>query len=715
MNLFKASGLKRNVLTLIAMCCSGLGMAQPLDDVTLQSGDDSVVATIKLTGPVQYLRHFPENRGKFLEIYYDRSPGAAKDEEWVDNEVRNSPPSHRIPSFSVTTRNQRTQPKLEIEFSREVEYSVSPGKDGRSLLLTIRTEQASPFAAGPLPKLPAIHSATAPAANADPDVVATSRQARELTVQARDALAAGKNEEAVQAYNQLLMLMPNEYTQDAQEWVGVARERAGQEAKAKIEYELYLKLYGGSEGAARVRQRLAGLGRVTEEKVKLEGAPEKKEKTRMITFGGISSRYYYGTTKQETSYVFNNLPVTDTYSATDQSSLVTNVDVNGRYMSEEYDGRLVFRDVLTKNFLSSQASSNRLYAAYAELKGRNQPFLVRAGRQSSSGAGVLGRFDGVHGGYGVAEDWRVNGSIGSLTDFSSGPRPTFVGASLDRGPVSVFFVNQKLESQLDRRAVGGEYRYFASDRTAYALLDYDTWFRTLNTAMFMGTYSIGTGTNYTLMLDHRKSPTMSIRNALTGATTASVDALSQSLGADALRDLAVKRTATSNYAQFGMTQALTSKWQVGGDGRLSTITGLPASGSTTGLEGYIDATEGTGLEKSVTGQLIGSNLFRDQDVWSGSLTLSKSGIRDGRSLFLFNHSVFGGKWMVDTSMQYYWQNDDASGSLTRFSPMVRVTYQYRDRLSFDGDVGLDFTNTSGATSSSKAVRKYFSAGARWDF
>jgi hypothetical protein len=631
----------------------------------------------------------------------------------VDNEVRNSPPNSRIPSFTVTTRDQQSKPKLEIEFSREAEYSMTPGRDGRSLLLTIKLDRAA--AAGPLPRLPTIGSAKVYGADADPDMVATSKQARELMVQGRAALAAGKNGEAVQAFNQLLLLMPNEYTQDAQEWVGVARERAGQDAKAKIEYELYLKLYPSDAGAVRVRQRLAGLGRVTEEKVRLEGAPTKKEKPRLITFGGISSRYYYGTTKQDTTYVFNNTPTTDTYSATDQSALVTNIDATGRYLSEEYDGRVVFRDVLTKNFLSSQSSSNRIYAAYAELKGRTRPYLIRAGRQSSSGAGVLGRFDGVTGGYGAAEDWRINGSIGSLTDFSSGPRPTFIGASMDHGPYSVFFVNQRLESSLDRRAVGGEFRYFEQDRTAYALLDYDTYFRALNTAMFMGTYSVGSGTVYNLMLDHRKSPTLSIRNALMGATTASVDTLELALGSDALRKLAESRTANSNYAQFGLTQALTKQWQVGGDIRLSTISGLPASGSTTGVEGFVAATESSGLDKTVTGQVIGSNLFREQDIWSASLSLSKSGTRDGRSLYLYNHSAFGGKWAVDTSWQFYWQDDDVGGKITRNSPMVRASYQYRDRLSFDGDVGIDFTDTSGSTSSSKATRKYFSAGVRWDF
>ena len=66
--------------------------AQPLDDVGLEFQKQGVVATIRLTGPVQYLRHFPESHGKTLEIFYDRVQGATSSETWVDNEVRKSPP-----------------------------------------------------------------------------------------------------------------------------------------------------------------------------------------------------------------------------------------------------------------------------------------------------------------------------------------------------------------------------------------------------------------------------------------------------------------------------------------------------------------------------------------------------------------------------------------------------------------------------------------------
>ena len=55
---------------------------------------------------------------------------------------------------------------------------------------------------------------------------------------------------------------------EAQELLGLAREKNGQTAHAKAEYQRYLALYPDADGAARVRQRLAALlatGRQAEE------------------------------------------------------------------------------------------------------------------------------------------------------------------------------------------------------------------------------------------------------------------------------------------------------------------------------------------------------------------------------------------------------------------------------------------------------------------
>lgn len=721
---------------------SSNAVAQPLDEVSLEFQNQGVVATIRLTEPVQYLRHVPESHGKTLEIYYQRAPGIPTPQTWVDNETRNSPPSNLIPSFTVTTRDQQTNPRLVIEFSREAEYSVAPGKDNRSFLITIRP-QKRPVSTGPLPLLPTIKAETAAAPSAGLTAAAAAaaeanKQARALMVQGRDALAAKNNDAAVEAFNKLLLLPPNDYTQDGQEWVGVARERAGQPDRAKVEYDLYLRLYPEGDGAARVAQRLEGLAGLGGASSLEAAGAERKQAPTLMSFGSVSSRYYYGRSKIATTNTFNGVTTTDNISLTDQSMLITSVDASERYRTENYDSRLVFRDVNTRNFLSNQPSQNRVNAAYGEIKGRTQSYLMRVGRQSATGGGVLGRFDGLAGSYGDAEQIRVNAVGGALADYSQGAKPRFFGASVDRGGFSFYGINQTLEGTTDRRAVGTEFRYFDDKKNAYGLLDYDTYFKAVNAAQFMGMSKLADSTvlpnaTVSFMLDHRKTPSLSIRNALLGASTSSVNDLIQTTSVSAVRELAIARTAISNMGQLGITVPFREKWQVGGDFRLTNTTGLPASGQTidpnTGLptnqctgtltpqtpQGCLAPQPGRGLEKAVTGQLIGSSLYKQGDIWSGSVTYSTSGSVNGRSMFLYNHTQFVSGWMMDTSLQLASYKDQFGGTTKQAMPMLRGAYRFKERFTLDADLGYQKIEYSGPQTNTKTTRLFCSAGLRWDF
>jgi len=690
---------------------AGVTLAQPLDEVTLEYQSTGIVATIHMTAPVRYLRHFPLNGGATLEIFYERVPGVVVDEVWKDNEVRQSPPSKLFPAFTVTTRDQQTQPRLVIQFAREAQFSVAPGPDQRSFLLTIKPDRvaAEPVA---LPLLPTVRPlpATPPA---DANLAENNRQGFALMTDARAALAAKKHDAAIEALNKLLLLPPNDYTEVAQEWVGVARERAGQFDKAKTEYDLYLNLYPQGEGVPRVMQRLAGLGD-KESGPGIVEAVEKKQAARWSTFGGITSRYYTSRSKVDSTTIFNNVSDTQSLSLTDQSMLITTEDVSGRYVTDEYDGRLVFRGSQTKNFLDDQSGQNRVSALYGELKGRTRDYLVRMGRQSATGGGVGGRFDGVSGGYGDAQDLRVNGVAGALVDYSSGTKPVFYGASADSGAYSAYLINQTVESVLDRRAVGTEWRYFQDKRFAYALIDYDTNFNALNAAQLTGTLGL-TGMSLNMMLDHRKTPSLSIRTALNGANTSSIGDLQQALSASALRDLALARTATSNMGQVGVTLPLNKKFQVGGDLRLSNTSGMEASGTLNSPEGFVAAIPSRGTEKIVSGQVIGSGLYKAGDIWSLSGSVGSSGTVNSTSLYFYNHTTLDKGWTLDSSLQLYRQTDQFNAVTTRFSPMVRGEYALNEQLTFDVDGGIESTKNDGAQVSTKTLRIFASAGLRWYF
>ncbi|KAF0205022.1 MAG: sporulation domain-containing [Gallionellaceae bacterium] len=712
---FKQSHLVYGLL-LSAMTWSAC--AAPLDDVSVQQQNNVALATIKLTTQVHFLRYVPGGKSRILEIYYERIPSSNPSDVWVDREVRKAPETMLTPAFSVTTFDQAGQPKLVVEFAREVEFSVSAGADNRSFVITIKPEKIEAQSALALPLLPTVLPPVID--KAAPEATDNNQQGYKLMQAGRDALAAKNYPAATEAFNKLLMLPPNQYSQDAQEWVGVARERGGEPAKAKVEYELYLKLYTTGPGVQWVKQRLAGLA-LPVTTAKMETA-EKKIAPRSFVQGGISSRYYYGQSKIDTTYQFNNATRTDTYSIVDQSSLISNVDATGRYVDETHDNRIVFRDVHTKNMLPGKTDRNRINSAYVEYKNRTEDYSARLGRQTTGGGGVMGRFDGIAAGYGSPQDFRVNGVAGQLVDFTFAKQPIFYGVSVDKGPVSIYLLNQTLEGIQDRRALGGEFKYFEGGKTAFAMLDYDIYFKVLNATMLTGSWLVeATGTTYNFIADYRKSPSINIRNALNGAATTSVKDLLAVMSEAQLQQLARDRTANSAFSQLGISQKLSPTWQLGGDIKLAQTGGLPASGidpntGVTGVQGYVAAYPSTGMEKTLTAQLIGSNLYSEADITTfGGSYITSGYVKSGQSVFVYNRTSWDNEYYVDTSWYYYNQTDNYGGKMARHTPTVRVAYQMLQELSLDAEFGAELSDMSGPFQTSVSTRIFGSLGFRWDF
>lgn len=723
-NCWQTSKIAQFALSAVLAVLTDSLLAAPLDDVTLQPKGNEVQATIALTSPVHFLRSVSAEKSRVVEIYYERTPSSDPAETWADKEVRNSPATAMTPAFTVTTRDQGTQPKLVIEFASEVNVSVNAGGDNRSFVMTIKSDKspAQEVSNLPLPYLPTVQPPAqqkiTPAAGSPEAMQAdNNQQAYTLMLAGRDALSAKNYSTATESFNKLLMLPPNAYSQDAQEWIGVSRERGGQPAKAKVEYELYLKLYTTGQGVQWVKQRLARLG--SPETIAKAEAPTRRAEPRSFVQGGISSHYYYGQSNLASSYQFNGVTQTDTYSMKDQSSLISNVDAIGRYVSENYDNRVVYRDVQTQNFLplpatSTQSSStNRTYAAYFEMKNRSAEYSARVGRQTTGGGGVMGRFDGISGGVGAAQDLRVNAVAGQLVEFTSNNQPVFYGVSVEKGPVSVYFQNQTIEGFLDRRAVGAEFRYFEGKKSAYAALDYDIYYSALNTVMLTGSHALETGTTFNFLAEYRRN--ISTRNALNGASTTSVQDLMTVMNETQLQQLAQDRTISSTYSQFGVMQKLDANWQVGGDVKLSKTSGMVASG-TSALAGVLSATPETGIEKTVTAQLIASNLYSDADITTlGTSYITSDYVQNGQTLFIYNRFAFSRDLSLDTSWNFYHQADNYGGSMSRNIPMVRVAYQMMRDISLDADVGTELTTSSGATLTSTNTRIFSSLGFRWNF
>lgn len=568
---------------------------------------------------------------------------------------------------------------------------------------------AAPAAIPAPPPPPTITAPLPPPAGA----AEVEARAAELMADASAALESGHNAIATERLNQLLMLPPNRQSQQAQELVGLARERSGETTKARAEYELYLRLFPDGEGAARVRTHLAALG--------LPAAPPapRPDRAPVRAVTGTFSQYYYGgRTKIETAFNTPTTPDRSSFSATDQSSLVTNLDLTLRNRTEGSDQRLVVRDTNSYSFLETQDSYNRLNAAYYDYRGLQNSFTARIGRQTGLSGGLPSRFDGAIAGLGIAQKWRVNAAAGAPVEYPTiDSRRRFWGTNLefenlgDAFSGNFFYTEQHVDGVVDRRAVGNETRYFRGGTSLFSLLDYDTSYGEWNITMLQGTWQTEGRTTLNLLYDRRKAPLLTTTNAIIGQPTTSISTLLQSLTLEQVRQQALDVTATATQALIGLTTPVSTKWQVGADARLTNIGPLPA----VVINGIpVPAQPATGNIYSYNFQVIGANLYSSRDTNVFSATYLNAPTQDGYQLAYNNLSLIAARWTVEPSLRYYSQKDTQDVKLDRWTPALRLTYRVRDNVALESEFAWEKTRTVGPTSRDDASREFFYIGYRWD-
>lgn len=563
-------------------------------------------------------------------------------------------------------------------------------------------------------------------------------QAGVLMAKGRDAILSGDMLAAVDAFNNVLKLPTNRYTQDAQVWVGIAREKSGQPYKAQSEYETYLKLYPSGSAALWVKDRHAKLAAVLPALPTQETVAIKTQRTdfKNMQYGSVSTYYYRGRSTINTLTNVGGTQVPTTLARTDQSTMLSNLMMTDRFYNNEFDNRLVFQGFRATNFLQQQPSQQQLNALYLDVRNRVDDYSLRVGRQSPYGGGVMGRFDGATAGYGVTPDYRVNLVAGRLADYILGPKPLFYGAGVDLGVKdalggSVYVIKQTVSGLTSRQAVGGSMRYFEHGSTAMAMLDYDTQFKAVNWATVQGTlHDEDNQTDYNFLLDRRRSPVLDLRNSVMG-TANSVDVLlSNGFTQSDLISLAKQRTASSTLAMLGLNQRIAEKWQAGGDISVSSISGLPQSGTlingtqvgstlvggTPGLEGFIPATPSTGAAWTMSGRLIGNDVVTSHDISIASLSYTKSQQLAGQMLLLTNHSSLQEQLTLDTTVRLYRQKDNFGGKQNVISPVLKLGYRLRNSLTLETEGGLEWTQSNPSVlQASRTNRQYLSFGFRWDF
>lgn len=647
-----------------------------LSTVSVRALAQCAVIDVAFNRPVNYAGHFPPNRG--LELMVRLEPlGAEQTPEMRDprGESASVLSGNAAGLVSATFDAGRANPQLRLTFEHPVRFAISRDTDPRHIIITMR-------------------------ADGDPgDCHSGGSGSDESSGDAASALADGKTALAKKDYSRAVALFTKAVSRgdgavkrDAQEYLGLARERAGQLAHAEAEYKSYLKTYPKGAGADRVRQRLAGVtaamdaeaeARFKSQKTDLQApgksgageggqdlvnggtrtsggksdltAPLDEKGWKWEAHGSAGQFYYRDDGFSDIAVLRGTLGDHSVH----QNEIVSSGDLTLRGESEgsEVEVRV---SGYQENGLDSIWDDSRtsVSTAYVDMKNKASGLSIRAGRQSRSGGGVFGRFDGALASWQVDQNFTLRGVAGSPVYYKSvepfADGRYFYGASLDMAlsdkslSATLYAIEQDIHDIIDRRAIGAELRYAKRNVTAYGGLDYDIYYGEINSAYISGSWLPTKELTIYGNADYRHVPFLLTSNALIGQSVDSLSDLIDLFGRDATEQLALDRTALAETVMAGASYKLTEDWQVALDATIANYTGTPASGG-------VDAIPDPGTEYYVSGQISGTNVFTENDYLGIGLRFL-----DGTSYRTY---------MADAGLRYP-VNDDL-----RLNPRLRVAYR----------------------------------------
>ena len=609
--------------------------------------------------------------------------------------------------------------QTEADAERVRSEAIKSFPAARTIALELRPDSAALPLPSPPPPAP-VDDAGAAASSADVNARAAS-----LLADAQSALQAGHNKEAVDIFNTALMLPPNPSSEALQAQIGAAWEALNQPDKARLEYQLYLKLYPNGAEAPVIGARLAALSNGDAPPGAAATTPsnarEKKEpKSRYSATGSVSQYYYGGNTKTETLVNIASGIDQNTLNMTNQSVLVSSWDATGRYQGDDSETKLVMRgshsDNLSDTSTATTATQGLISAAYLDYRDLESRLSVRVGRQSAIGGAMFGLFDGVSMATPFLGDYKLDAMAGvPANTLVSAPQQVLAGVMIEADNLAphwggnLSLVQQSTEGIVDRRAIGIDARYFGDTVSLFSQLDYDINFNALNAVTLQGSAPGPWDTTVTLMVDDRKAPSLQLSDALISSSYTSLSQLLAIKSLSEVQAMALTTAAEAKQAMVSISRALSPKWQGSIDLRYADVSALPAIGN-------FQATPATGAQYNISLQLTGSNLYSGRDINGFNISYLTSPTLSGGQIGYNNMTgIWGTQGSLEPSIRFYTQTDNTGVTLNRVSPGLRLSYKLSDRASLMGEGIYESSQTDGAGTHETSQAFYFYFGYRYDF
>jgi hypothetical protein len=536
----------------------------------------------------------------------------------------------------------------------------------------------------------------------------TAADIEQTMKQARDAFRHKNYAAAIPLLTRLLEQPEFPQRAEAQELMGLSRERSGQLAHAKAEYEEYLRRYPQGEAADRVRKRLRALALAMRPAQSGKGGSDEESPWKF--YGGFSQLYRLDSTSFQNSVSSSDL--------TTQNALLNDFGLVARRRGERFDFSARANAGYTLDMLTDgPGDQSRVTTLFAEVTDRELDWTLRGGRQAGNAGGLFGTFDGVYAGYQLQPRVRVNAIFGYPVESTlEGPDTDrrFYGLSTDIGTFanawdfSVYAIAQDYLGVTDRQAIGTEIRYYKPGITFVGLLDYDMHYQSLNNVLLLGTFALPARWTLNVNIDRRKSPSLMTGNALIGQPLASFDELFGLYSINEIEQLARDLTADSETYTLSVSRPFGERWQWSMDVSSMSLGATPASGG-------VAATPATGQEISVATQALAYGLFGRGDVSTLGLLYQTGDTTRTMSLGLSSQFPIGERWRFGPRLRVDQRKFEVDGSEQLvYTPSLRTELRVR-RLTMELEGGAEIGSRDLAQSSEDTSRYYVSLGYRYDF
>ena len=735
-----------------ALFVSRSGSAQPVVDQALSDAQVAVekgctILKVTFNIRIRYASHFPLDRGDELRITVnpvDRNQAAVL--QTLRREAATVPDGKRngIKAIDLETQNP-TGPVLRILFDRSVAYQVAPNSDTQSIVVAIAGAKPSPKcrpifpAAAGFPTAP-FHDGAASTRPKDRPVGRISDQDLRAVAgwmdEARAALHKSNLGAAIQLLTKILKYPENQYSAEAQELLGVARQKSGQLAEARAEYEDYLRRYPTGEQSERVRQRLAGIETASGEPNAPLHMPNGQPAGTLPagkftpshettwTLVGSASAFYI----RDDS--FNS--VRDPSVAPDpnadpdshrvhQNEILSSLDATAAWNNDQTRGRIRFSG--TEEHLFDPASRDLAGVAALSVDTLVKDWNLRSviGRQSLNTDGVLGRFDGGLLSWQPLSMLRLDlvGGSPALSRFDLPFKDDkyFYGAGMGLGPfngleTTLYAIEQRDRWLVDREAVGADVRYFDESKFAFGNVDYDVHFQRLNAAIFSGSWILPDKSTIYGGADYRRTPYLSTWNALLNQPFVTLYDMLKAQGNADLQQFALGQTPIYKSAMLGFSHPLTDKLQVSAD---ATVVNLTQPISPIGLDPSLAALP-AGNEYYYSTQLIANNLIKEGDMYIAALRYSQLATSNRFVLDFNSRFPLTNDWRISPRLRLGYAGGRGN-DLTEYTvlPSILADYYWTKDLSFEAEIGVQWTSTTQTGIRSRDTEVMATVGVRYDF